>query len=266
MVGLAERQLRAVELTRSPGLAAVPGVAHGFSDRRGGVSEGALASLNLALRGEERPERVVENWRRALAALAPGLAVERLALLDQVHGAAVAAVARGAGPLSTVAVADAAVTTVPGVVLAVRTAECVPILLAAPGGVAVAHAGWRGTVAGVVGAAVQRLCAATGAAPDAVVASIGPHIGQAAYEVGEEVVDGLCSRGLTRSLVAVEGPRGRPHVDLGAAVAALLRRAGVERVDQVGGCTASSPYLFSHRADGPSTGRLAGLIALVDGP
>lgn len=242
-------------------LSLVRGVAHGFSTREGGVSEGSLGPLNLARRPEEREEALVENWRRVVAALAPGLAPERVAIVHQVHGADVLRVSRGRGPLAPMGEADALITTEPGLVLAVRTADCVPVLMAAPGGVAAAHAGWRGTVAGVVPAAVQALCEATGAPPARVVAAIGPHISGAAYEVGPEVVEGLRRAGVPEASFLRPGPGPRDHVDLGGAVEAQLRAAGVLRIDRVAGCTFGEPRFHSHRRDGAAAGRQAGLIA-----
>lgn len=234
------------------------GALGGFTGKAGGVSRGPLASLNLARRpGEEEP-RLVENWRRVAAALRPGWGADRVALLDQVHRATVARIDRPGGPLATLAEADAALTTTPGVVLAVRVADCVPILLAAPGAVAAVHSGWRGTARAIVAAAVADLCEAAGCGPDRVVAAIGPHISGAAYEVGDEVADGLLAAGLTPARFLTRHPTGRLHVDLGAAVAEQLERAGVREVHRASACTATDPRYFSHRAEGPATGRQAG--------
>ena len=113
----------------SPLLSELPGLAHAFSTREGGVSPEPQDSLSLALRGAGTPDQVRENWARFLAPHP----VDGLAICDQVHGDGVVVVDRGQGPLRTVAQGDALVTTTPGVWLAVRTADCVPILLAAPG-------------------------------------------------------------------------------------------------------------------------------------
>ncbi len=250
-------------MLRAASLRAVPGVAHGFTTRAGGVSTGLHGALNLARRPDEGDETLRENWRRALVALGPGFGEDALALAHQVHGAAVTHVATGAGPLGVVGAVDGLITTTPGVVLAIRTADCVPVLLAAPGGVGAAHAGWRGAVAGVVPATVAALCAATGARPDEVVAVIGPHISAAVYEVGDEVCAGLRAAGVPEVDFLRHGPRGRPHVDLGGAVAAQLRAVGVRDVTHVDGCTLGEPERFhSHRRDGAAAGRQAALVAL----
>ncbi|MGE0708679.1 MAG: polyphenol oxidase family protein [Planctomycetota bacterium] len=240
----------------------LPHVRHGFTTRAGGVSRGALGSLNLARRPAEREEHLVENWRRVSAAL--GARTEDLVLSSQVHGRRVLEVERGTGPLAVVGECDALVTTTPGLVLATRAADCVPVLLAtraAPRpGVAAVHSGWRGTALGVVEAAVDALCAASGARPAALVAAIGPCISGEAYTVGPEVVAALRDQaGLAPESFLLPGPR----VDLGAAVAAQLRRAGVEEVERLACCTVGDERFFSHRREGDATGRFAGVIRLA---
>ncbi len=240
-------------------MAAVPGVVHGFTTREGGVSLGGCSSLNLAVRAGDPPECVQENWRRV--ALRFGVEPAQIAVLSQVHGNRVLRVFEGRGALQPVGEADAAVCTVSGVLLAVRVADCVPVLFAAPGGIAVAHAGWRGVALQVVQRTVEALCMATGARPDAVVASIGPHISQPAFEVGEEVVEALVASG-----VAPEGwidrTGVRPHVDLGFVVREQLRGAGVISIDHLESCTYFDQRFFSHRRDGDASGRFAGVIAM----
>ena len=223
---------------------------HGFTTRVGGLS--------LA-RSERLPDaELAENWERVAAEF--GLSAADVALLTQVHGAKVVRVTEPSGPLNTLDEADAMWTDRTGVLLAVRVADCVPVLLAAPGGVAVAHAGWRGVAAQVVRAAVEALCHGIGVDPEHVCASVGPHISGARYEVGQEVVDGLGASGLDESVFVRPGTRGRPHVDLGAAVGAQLEAVGVGRVRHLGACTYSESRFHSYRRDGPASGRLAGVI------
>lgn len=226
-------------------------VRHGFTTRHGGVSAGALSSLNLARRPGETDAALRENWGRATAAI--GAAEANLALVNQVHDNRVLWVSDGAGPLETVGDADALVSTTPGLVVAVRVADCVPVLLAGPGGVAAVHAGWRGTVARIVPIAVQELCARAGCRPGDLTAAIGPCITLPAYEVGDEVLQrvGALGPGLIQ---------GR-HVDLKAANALLLEECGVRDIDVLPGCTVADPALFSHRRDQGETGRQAALIA-----
>lgn len=120
-----------IELSRSPGLARRPGLVHGFTTRRGGVSAEPWGPLTLARRDEVGPDELIENWRRATAALG-GPGPERVAVLSQVHGARVVEVTEPGGPLEPVAEADGAWTAATDLVLAVRVADCVPVLLAAP--------------------------------------------------------------------------------------------------------------------------------------
>lgn len=253
-----------VPLERGEALSQVPQVVHGFTSRIGGVSEGPLASLNLALREHERPGAVLENWRRVAAALHPELSIERIALLSQVHGAEVVRIDTPAGPLEPVASADAAFTTEPDLLLAVRTADCVPVLVAGPGVVGVAHSGWRGTAAGIVTELIAQITGALALDPSELTAAIGPCIGGPAYRVGPEVVEALAAIGLDPRDFLVEGAEA-PHVDLSRAVAAQLAAAGIGAIDRSVRCTASDPELYSHRRDGAAAGRQAGVIARVSG-
>ena len=243
-------------IVRSALLAAYP---HGFTSRSGGVSLGGLSSLNLALRENEEPERLCENWRRVVQKTEFSGSIEDVAILNQVHGDCVLHVDKAAGVLQTVGEADAAVTTRRDIMLAVRTADCVPVLLASPGAVGVAHAGWRGVAAEVVPRAVEALCEASGDSPSEVKAVIGPHISQAAYEVGTEVVAGIAATGVPE--VTFVQTQKKPHVCLASAVRYQLEQMGVALIESVRVCTFNDSNFFSHRRDGPSTGRLAGVIA-----
>ena len=176
------------------------------------------------------------------------------------HGNKVQFVDRPAGPLNALASADGLIALGPSMVLLVRIADCVPVLLATSDGRAIGavHSGWRGTASAVVRHAVRALRLRAPDSPS-IVAAIGPHVSLNAYEVSEEVVGQISKTGVDRSLFAER--RGAAwHVSLGAAVAWQLRREGVDIVEQVGGCT-SNPEWFSHRHDGPDTGRQAAMIA-----
>ncbi len=247
-------------LQRSALLSLDPAVAHGFTTRHGGVSTGPLTSLNLARRGGESDAALDENWARVADAL--GMPGAPVGLASQTHGVTVLdgdAAATGAGRVE-LGEGDALVLTAPGALIAVRVADCVPILLSAPGAVAAVHAGWRGTVAGILPRALAVLTARAGVGPEAVRAAIGPAIGPCCYEVGDEVVTALLA--VAPEDVALRpGPR-RPHADLRAVNEALLRAAGVRQIEHVGPCTRCSPDHYSHRRDGEATGRLAGVIGL----
>ncbi len=254
-----------VALLHAPALRALPDLAHAFTTRAGGVSAPPFASLNLGRRPGESEAALLENWERVARALDPALSARDVVLVDQVHGAEVAVVERADGPLSFAAKADAILTTRPGVLLAARVADCVPAVLAALDrdgravGVAAVHSGWRGTARDVAGAAVRALLRVPGAAT--VLAAVGPCIGPTAFEVGDEVVLALGAT-LDPRLFLAPIPRGRtrPHVDLGAAVAAQLARAGAS-VERVQACTVTDPRFFSHRR-APGGGHQAGVIAL----
>ncbi|MBT3223256.1 MAG: laccase, partial [Proteobacteria bacterium] len=155
-------------LCQSKLLGTQSGVFHGFTTREGGASTGSLSSLNLAWCSGEQKESLWANWDKVAKALAPELSAASVALLHQVHGNRVVEVSSPKGPFEVVADADGAVTTKKGIILAVRVADCVPVLLAAPGGVAVAHAGWRGAAAQVVPEAVRLLVKVTQGHPDQV--------------------------------------------------------------------------------------------------
>ena len=158
--------------------------------------------------------------------------------------------------------ADAAVTDVPGAVLAVLTADCLPVVLAARGGgeVAVAHAGWRGLAAGVL----ERTVAAMAAAPGDLVAWLGPAAGPEAYEVGAEVRDAFVAGDPGAGAAFRPSRPGHWHVDLYALARLRLQAAGLSAADIHGGglCTITDRRFFSHRRDGRS-GRIA-TLAWVD--
>jgi YfiH family protein len=208
-----------------------------FTTRRGGVSEGPYASLNLGLWTDDDPERVAANRERVRAAAG----VERLAQGRQVHGTRVAADADG------VPDADGQVVTRERVAPIVLVADCVPIALVAPEAVAMLHAGWRGLAGGIVAEGVGAL---RRAGATRVAAAIGPAAGPCCYEVGDEVRAAFGSSGRTLDLAEIAGGQ--------------LAAAGVDDVADVGLCTicardAEGPRFFSHRRDGGVTGRQAGL-------
>ena len=254
-----------VPLLRSENLARMPHIRHGFTTRDGGVSSGPFASLNLGTRPGELPEALGENWSRVAHALGHGRA-EDVALLSQVHGDEVVCVDAPQGPHRTVAEADGAFTTVPGVILTVRVADCVPVLFGAPWGVGVAHAGWRGAASGVAQKVALMLATAGGDSIAAIRAAVGPHISSEVYEVGEEVVEALRKIRVPDDVFLRKRPGARPTVDLGSAVEWQLREIGVKSVERVKHCTVLDRRFFSHRRDGAGTGRSAGVIVMTGRP
>lgn len=221
----------------------VPGLLVAFTDRNGGVSPAPYDSLNLAARVGDDPDLVARN--RQLVATAAGFDVGRLRLARQVHGAGVAKVTRAAPVV--VGDADVLTTRERGTVIGILTADCTPVVVAGDGVVAIAHAGWRGLVAGAVEAAVE-------AVGDVRAAWVGPSIHACCYEVGPEVVDAFSSAGLP-----VAGP---DRVDPGRAAAFALHRAGVRSVAAGSDCTSCDARYFSYRRDG-TTGRQGAFVALM---
>lgn len=236
------------------------GVPHGFSTRVGGTSEGPFAGLNLGLSSGDAEPVVRANrarWAEALGFEAPFFT------LHQVHGPDVHVLEADDPTPPAERKGDAIVTAAPGRAIGVFTADCAPILLAAPakGVVAAVHAGWRGTVAGVAAAAVRAMAERHGVAPAEIVAAIGPTIGPCCFEVGDEVVAALREAGLGDAVVPREP---RAHADLFAANAAQLEAAGLrpENVHASRLCTAcDAERFYSWRRDSATTGRLQAAIA-----
>jgi len=240
-------------LDRSSLLSDVPGLVHGFSNRNGGASQGPHATLNLGRRWNDDPAAVEENHRRL--AEAGGYAVDQLRTVRQVHGASV----MRAEDLQSDSTADGLWCRAgQGVVAAVLTADCVPILLADRRGTVAAavHSGWRGTVADIAGHAVARLGEA-GVSPSDLVAAVGPCIEQVAFEVGEEVAEHFDP--LFDGVFVDRTRWPKPHVDLVGVVSAQLRAAGLSQdaIERVGACTHDHPdRWFSYRRDGAGIGQM----------
>lgn len=221
-----------------------------FTERTGGVSEPErFASLNLSYSSGDSPTRVAANRDKVTSALGVG----PFAVGGQVHGARVADVGPGRagsgyrGPDDVIPATDALTTRSRGVALAVATADCVPVVLAsaAEGRLAVVHAGWRGTAAGVIQRAAARF-----SDPRSVRAAIGPCAGGCCYEVEEDVVLAVAA-GLDTGVVSTR--RGSRYLlDLGATIAKVLRGSGIRRIDAAGLCTIhEEERFFSHRRQGP---------------
>jgi YfiH family protein len=238
-----------------------------FTTRTGGVSGPPFDSLNLGVLTEDRDEAVVENRRRMGVAL--GLAPERIPIGLQIHGGELAFHREPqdpgsfAHPGAELPRVDGHVVTEPGLAPLVLAADCLPVALAGPGGVAMLHCGWRGLAAGILAAGAE--------AVGATAAAIGPGIGACCYEVGEDVLSAFSDLGAG---VATDGLKGgvggdlsaRRHLDLPEVTRRLLGRAGVAEVESAGLCTSCEPELFfSHRRDAGRTGRQAGLAWIDPG-
>ena len=221
--------------------------------RAGGVSKPPFATFNLGDHVGDDPDAVAANRRRLAAAVGLG---DGIVWMNQVHGVNVAVVDQAGETLDAT---DGLVTTVPGLALAVVTADCVPVLMAdaRAGVVAAVHAGRVGAAAGIVARALAAMTDA-GAHVEDVSVLLGPAVSGRNYEVPEamaaEVEEALPGSRTTTG-------RGTPGLDLRAGIATQLRALGVRSVDVDPRCTVDDPNLFSHRRDAP-TGRLASLIWL----
>lgn len=237
---------------------------HGFFTRRGGASSGLFSGLNCGRRSSDQTEMVALN--RGRVAQAMGVSARSLATVKQVHSADVITLRPGddvdvIGDIE----ADAIVTDRPGIAIAVLTADCQPVLLAdaQAGVIGAAHAGWRGTLDGILGATVQAM-RALGASD--IRAVIGPTISQRAYEVGEDFMDDFLMEDPEYQRFFAGGPNGRPMFDLPSFGLRQLRAEGVE-ADWTGHCTyGDAERFFSYRRathQGQADyGRLISAIAL----
>ncbi|HEY3434040.1 MAG TPA: polyphenol oxidase family protein [Solirubrobacterales bacterium] len=231
-----------------------------FSTRLGGVSEAPYDSLNLGLLTEDADDAVLANRRRLAAAL--GFTPEQVVFARQVHGVALArqdgsALACSFPGDSTekeqakdeLPEVDGHVVAEPGLAALVFTADCLPVALHGPEGVAMLHAGWRGLAGGILAAGAEAVGATR--------AAIGPGIGPCCYEVGEEVLSPFADLD--------DVAEGR-MLDLPGVARRLLARAGVEQIESAELCTRCEAELFfSHRRDAGRTGRQAGLAWIEEG-
>jgi purine-nucleoside/S-methyl-5'-thioadenosine phosphorylase / adenosine deaminase len=203
-----------------------------FTTRRGGVSRAPFDTLNLGRSTVDDAAAVRENRERLLRLATPE--PDRVATAGQVHGARVVEV--------------------------VTTADCMSLLYHAPGVVAAAHSGWRGTAEAMPVAALDAVCRLAGCAPDAVSVAIGPAIRGCCYEVGDDVAARF-------PVAAVRATGGKPRLDLPTAARIALGAAGVrpDRLDDTGACTCCEPeWYFSHRRDQGRTGRHWGVAARIE--
>lgn len=228
--------------------AELPGARAAFTTRLGGVSRAPYESLNLAVLSGDRATDVRANRHSLAAAL--GIRPQDVLIGRQVHGAEIVRHAAApdpnafADPGPDLPSSDGQATEERGLAPLVMVADCLPVALAGPRGVAMIHCGWRGMAAGIV----ARGAAAVGAEA----AAVGPGIGPCCYEVGDEVAAAFESLG--------DGIRDGRMLDLREVARRLLAAAGVEAVAVSELCTSCEPELFySHRRDGERTGRQAGL-------
>ena len=216
-----------------------------FTNRTGGVSTGAFSSLNLALHVGDEPALVLEN-RRVL-----GQEIGEHQYMEQVHGNRVVIVEAVSDEPPT---ADALVTGIPGVALAVMVADCIPLLLTSKVAVAAVHVGRKGLMNSV---ALGAIAAMREIGATQISAVIGPSICGRCYEVSKEIFDEVTA---VHPAAAATTPSGMPSLDLPAALEKVLLAQGVS-ISFDRGCTVEDPALFSYRRDGV-TGRQAGIVWL----
>lgn len=252
-------------MIRASALARLPGIAHSFFTRAGGVSEGIYASLNGGAGSNDDPARVAENRKRMCAALGVGA----LVTCYQIHSAD-AVLATAPWPRGEAPRADAIVTKTPGLAIGVAVADCAPLLLADPEArvIGVAHAGWKGALGGVIEAVVARM-EQEGAARARITAAIGPLIRQRSYEVGAEFVAHFHAADESHARFFAPGARAdHAQFDLAGFLRARLVAAGVHLTEDLGLDTyADATRFFSYRRSvhrrEPDYGRLIGAIALT---
>ena len=257
-----------MEITQVAGWAAWDWLRHGFSTRAGGVSAAhGGGALNLGFTREDDRKAVIAN--RALFANAiAGEPPMRLVTVSQVHGSRIVTVGRNYEGIEE---ADGLVTDVPGVLLGIMVADCVPVLVADTRRRAVGafHAGWRGTAAGIVEWGVARMVEEFGARPEDMVGAIGPSIGRCCYRVGEELRAEFQARFHYAEELFEERGNGL-YLDLADANRRQMIGAGLspERVAAVGECTACALVdgkrkYFSHRGEQGRAGRSMGIVGLA---
>ncbi|AXQ92532.1 peptidoglycan editing factor PgeF [Cereibacter azotoformans] len=236
---------------------------HGFFTRKGGASSGIFSGLNCGPGSSDLAEVVTIN--RARVAEAMGVPADHLVTVNQVHSPDVLHVT---GPVADRPRADALVTATPGLAIAVLTADCQPVLMAdaEAGVIAAAHAGWRGTRAGVLEATVAAM-EGLGARRDRIAAVIGPTISQRAYEVGPEFVEEFMDEDPDSARFFAQGTADRALFDLPAFGLARLRAAGVGHAEWTRHCTYhDAERFFSYRrtthAGEADYGRLISAIRL----
>lgn len=235
--------------------AELPRARAAFSTRLGGVSSKPFDSLNLGVLTDDVTDAVIANRRRLATAL--GVEPGRVVIGRQVHGAELAVHADRQRPSpftepgAEIPAVDGHLTAEPGLAALVFVADCLPVALAGPGGVAMLHCGWRGLAAGILAAGTE--------AVGATHAAIGPGIGRCCYEVGEEVLGAFARLG--------EGVASGDMLDLPEVAHRMLCEAGVGSVELSGLCTScESELFFSHRRDAGRTGRQAGIAWIDEDP
>jgi len=241
-----------------------PDLTHGVFTRKGGVSAAPWASLNVGGNVGDHPTAVRRNHELMYEAL--GLSEQRACTVWQVHSADIVMILGPVHGRRWLAMADGMTTDRPETPLAMRFADCTPLFFHDPakGAIGIAHAGWRGTVKGIARQMVEAMVQAYGSKPADIQAGIGPSIGPARYQVGEEVVEAVHRYyGTTDGLIRRDPSDGTAYFDLWAANRLDLMRAGVEQIEVAGLCTAErTDEFYSHRGEHGRTGRFGAVLCL----
>lgn len=231
-----------IEILRSTKLGDIP---HGFLGRRGGVSKGIFASLNCSLGSDDNRDDVLENRRRAVMAVLPGATLSRV---YQVHSADVVTVTQPIDQHNPPK-ADALVTNLPGFLLAVQTADCLPVLFAdaKAGVIGAAHSGWKGSINGVTDNTILAM-EALGADRANIACAIGPCIAQKSYEVDASFFVRFAEADEANERFFGDGKPGHYQFDIEGYVAARLAAFGITRIERLRQDTYSQPdRFFSYR-------------------
>ena len=266
--GFVLREFQGIRYYSCKAFEGIPCLRHGFSTREGG-SGIAERSLNLNYSPWDSVERVCQNRQRFLSAL--NLENARLETLRQVHSNRVYIIEDNSREWNE-SEGDALATAIEGIALAVKIADCFPILIADPAGRAVAavHSGWRGTLSRILFRTIQEMKQCFGSSPSELLVAVGPGIRSCCFDVGSDVA-GLFEKeypGAGLAIPVTDRP-GKHLLDLCRALDIQLDLAGVRQENRydLGECTRCNPgSFFSYRAEGPASGRMMAVIGLEGKP
>lgn len=262
--GLYPVTIQKLPLYRVGALSVYPNLVHAISTRQGGVSQTPFYSLNLGVSVGDHPQAVESNFRLFCQVLS--ITPEQTVSCHLVHSARVLTVNR-ANRQRVMGQADGLVTADAGVYLAMRFGDCTPLVFYDPvrGAVGLAHAGWRGVMQNIAGAAVKEM-ERLGCRPQDIIAVVGPAIGPCCYEVGPDVIAAAQNAfDHPAELFSRQNGRGRAYFDLWAANRQQLSAAGVKEIILSAKCTACrTDEFFSHRAEKGRTGRFGVIIGLKE--
>ena len=242
---------------------------HCFTTRFGGVSTGALSSMNIAVKLDEKLENVAENFRILGNAL--GFCLEDLVLTRQTHTNWVRSVTRDdcRGCFHRdYPECDALVTNTPGIALTIFTADCTPILLHDPvtGAVGAAHAGWRGTASAIAAKTVEAMVREYGCKPENIHAAIGPNLSKCCFQTDADVPEAMLAALDDEAKPFIEARGEKFHVDLKEINALWLKKAGVRYIEISNACTMCQPDRFwSHRVTKGIRGSQGAIIVCKEG-